>query len=41
MGSLESIVLGGAQRILGCSSKTCNGSVSKGDMGLETLKSRV
>ena len=31
---LESIVLGGAKRILGCSSKTCNEAV-RGDMGLE------
>ena len=29
----------GAKRILGCSSKTCNEAV-RGDMGLETLKSR-
>ena len=34
--ALESVVLGGAKRNLGCSSKTSNG----GDMGLETLKSR-
>ena len=27
---------GGAKRILGCSSKTCNEAV-RGDMGLETL----
>ena len=37
--ALESILLGGAKRILGCSSKTCNEAV-RGDMGLETLKSR-
>ena len=37
--ALESIILGGAKRILGCSSKTCNEAV-RGDMGLETLKSR-
>ena len=37
--SLESIVLGGAKKILGCSSRTCNEAV-RGDMGLETLKSR-
>ena len=36
---LESIILGGAKRILGCSSKTCNEAV-RGDMGIETLKSR-
>ena len=37
--ALESIILGVAKRILGCSSKTCNEAV-RGDMGLETLKSR-
>ena len=37
-GSLESIILDGAKRILGCSSKTCNEAVS-GDMGLDTLQS--
>ena len=37
--ALESIILGGAKRILGCSSKTCN-EVVRGDMGIETLKSR-
>ena len=31
-GSLESIILDGAKRILGCSSKTCNEAVT-GDMG--------
>ena len=30
---LESIILGGAKRILGCSSKNCNEEV-RGDMGL-------
>ena len=35
--ALESIILGGAKKILGCSSKTCNEAVW-GDMGLETLK---
>ena len=30
-GSLESIILDGAKRILGCSSKTCNEAV-RGDM---------
>ena len=39
VGALESIILGGAKRILGCSSKTCNEAV-RGDMGLETLKGR-
>ena len=38
-GSLESIILDGAKRILGCSSKTCNEAV-RGDMGLATLQSR-
>ena len=37
--ALESIILGGAKRILGCSSKTCNEAV-RGDMGIETVKSR-
>ena len=36
--ALESILLKGAKKILGCSSKTCNEAV-RGDMGLETLKS--
>ena len=35
-GSLESIILDGAKRILRCSSKTCNEAV-RGDMGLDTL----
>ena len=38
-GALESVVLGGAKRILGCSSRTCNEAVS-GDMGLESLQGR-
>ena len=37
--SLESIQLGAAKKILGCSSKTCNEAV-RGDMGLESLKGR-
>ena len=37
-GSLESIILDGAKRILGCSSKSCNEAV-RGDMGLGTLQS--
>ena len=37
--ALESIILGGEKKILGCSSKTCSEAVW-GDMGLETLKSR-
>ena len=38
-GSLESIILDGAKRILRCSSKTCNEAV-RGDMRLDTLHSR-
>ena len=38
-GSLESIILDGAKRIIGCSSKTCNEAV-RGDMGLDTLHIR-
>ena len=37
--SLESIQLGAAKKMLGCSSKTCNEAV-RGDMGLESLKGR-
>ena len=37
--ALESIFLGGAKKILGCSSKTCNEAVW-GDMGLRNFKSR-
>ena len=37
--ALESVMLGGAKRILGCSSETCNEAV-RGDMGLETLQGR-
>ena len=37
--ALESIILRGAKKILGCSSKTCNEAV-RGDMGLETLRGR-
>ena len=36
---MESIILDGAKRILGCSSKTCNEAV-RGDMDLDTLQSR-
>ena len=35
---LQSVVLGGGMKILGCSSKTCNEAV-RGDMGLDRLKS--
>ena len=38
-GSLESIILDRAKRILGCSSKTYNEAV-RGDMGFYTLQSR-
>ena len=37
--ALESVMLGGAKRILGCSSKTCNEAV-RVDVGLETLHDR-
>ena len=37
--ALESIMLGGAKRIIGCSSNTCNEAV-RGDMGLKTLQGR-
>ena len=37
--ALESIILGGAKKILGCSSKMCSEAVW-GDMGLESLKCR-
>ena len=36
--ALESVILGGARTILGCSSRTCNEAV-RGDMGLDTLRS--
>ena len=34
--ALESVVIGGAKRILGCSPRTCN----EGDMGLDSLQGR-
>ena len=37
--ALESVMLGGAKRMLGCSSRTCNEAV-RGDMGLDTLQGR-
>ena len=37
--ALESVMIGGAKRILGCSSRTCNEAV-KGDMGLDSLQIR-
>ena len=36
---LPTPLLGGAKKILGCSSKTCNKAV-RGDMGLDSLSSR-
>ena len=39
-GSLESIILDGAKRIPGCSSKTCNDEV-RGDMCLDTLQNHM
>ena len=37
--ALESVLLGGGKRILGCSSKTCN-EVVRGDLGIDTLQGR-
>ena len=37
--ALESVMIGGAKRILGCSSRTCNEAV-RGDMGLDSLQGR-
>ena len=37
--ALESVLLGGGKRILGCSSKTCNEAV-RGDLGIDTLQGR-
>ena len=37
--ALESILLGGGKRILGCSSKTCNETV-RGDLSIDTLQGR-
>ena len=37
--ALESVMLGGAKRNLGCSSKTCNEAI-RGDVGLDTLQGR-
>ena len=37
--ALESVLLGGGKRILGCSSKTCNEAV-RGIWGIDTLQSR-
>ena len=34
--ALESVILGGARKILGCSSRTCYEAV-RGDMGLDIL----
>ena len=35
--ALELVMIGGAKRILGCSSRTCNEAV-RGDMGLDSLQ---
>ena len=37
--ALESVVIGGAKRVVGCSSRTCNEAV-RGDMGLDSLQGR-
>ena len=37
--SSSSVMIGGAKRILGCSSRTCNEAV-RGDMGLDSLQGR-
>ena len=37
--ALESVLLSGGKRILGCSSKTCNEAV-RGDLGIDTLQGR-
>ena len=37
--ALETIILGGVKKILGCSPKTCNEAVRE-DMGLDSLSSR-
>ena len=37
--ALESVMIGGAKRILGCSSRTCIEGV-RGDMGLDSLQRR-
>ena len=37
--ALESVMIGGAKRILGCLSRTCNEAV-RGDMGLDSLQGR-
>ena len=37
--ALESVMIGGAKRILRCSSRTCN-EAARGDMGLDSLQGR-
>ena len=37
--ALESVMIGGAKHIVGCSSRTCNEAV-RGDMGLDSLQGR-
>ena len=39
LSALESVMLGGAKHILGCSSKTCN-EAARGDVGLEPLQDK-
>ena len=38
--ALESVLLGGGKRIIGCSSKTCNEPV-RGDLGIDTLQAKL
>ena len=37
--ALESVVLGRAKRILGCSTRTCNEAI-RGDIGLDSITGR-
>ena len=38
--ALESVMIGSAKRVLGCSSRTCNEAV-RGDMGLDAPQGRI
>ena len=38
--ALESVMIGGAKRILGCSSRTCNEAV-RDDTGFDPLQGRI
>ena len=38
--ALESVLIGGAKRILGCSSRTCNEAV-RDDTGFDPLQGRI